>query len=698
MQRRLPWFLVSMSVALPAGARTLTDVSFPVGEARQGALAFARAQRAAFGATDAELSLDRVLPLRGGAVVRLVQTHRGLPVLGAGVAVTIHDQRVVAASGTLAPIALPDVTPRISADRAAATVLRANSTAVVRGRTLAVWAARGVSRLVWALDVRTTEPFGLFRALVDAQEGTFLLAESRLREAKGWVYATSPSQGNPVERALGGLLSTTQLTGEFVETRRCLHEGNDLKCDRKALADADGNYPYQPEAGVEDPFAEVQAYYHVDTFHRWLKETFGFARSRQNQKIMVSVNYHYVPTAGGQARAVGNAFFGDLDGDGVGDLTFGQVQGRDFAYDADVVYHEFTHSVVDETSDLSATVDSLGFNLMPGALNEAFADLMSAMYTGDGVVGEYAGGGSGGIRDLSGTATCDELTGETHQDGLIWGRAHWALFQQTEQKHAVLDLVYRTMVGLGRHATFEEASALLLKLARELYPALVPSIETIHRERGLLSCSRILELRPGSPRRGYVLGTSVIVGGQGVVPAGLQYRIDVPANAHELQIDVVRPHGPLGKSPIGAYIRKGSPVSYTGLKADYDLIKANDVTSITVRRSDETAPLQPGAVYYVLPLNVGSRDSTYEVRASFTLEEGPVGSVARVAQAPAVAGQPVSPSAGSSSDEAQAPASGCAVAPRTSSALETGMLLALFASLAFAVTFAPRRRRASRRR
>ncbi len=344
--------------------------------------------------------------------------------------------------------------------------------------TTSVRRARRVYRSVadkalptWELDVATDRPFGLWRVLVDAHSGEVLRALSTMVQALGSAYATNPKVSLVKQVELLGLAQAEQLTGSYADVQSCGYSGGKVTCERLAQPDQQGNYFYKPEEPkVTDPFSEVHAYYHVDAFHRWMASRFGFARLG-SQRIAVTVNLHSVNSSG-KKQGIANAFFGDINGDGVGDLSFGQGS-KDFAYDADVIYHEFTHSAVDATSDLSAVVDKLGFNMMPAGLNEGFADLMSSAFTNDPKVGDYAGG-SNGIRNLVGaTLTCPkDLSGESHSDGLIWGRLNWAIREKVQNPHDWDAVIYKTMAAVGKHATFADASALLLKVAGATDPTM----------------------------------------------------------------------------------------------------------------------------------------------------------------------------------------------------------------------------------
>ncbi|MFZ9889606.1 MAG: M36 family metallopeptidase, partial [Myxococcota bacterium] len=77
---------------------------------------------------------------------------------------------------------------------------------------------------------------------------------------------------------------------------------------------------------------------------------------------------------------------------------------RDFAYDGDIVFHEFTHAVVHSYLPEFGSLwhDEQGANAESGALNEGWSDYFAASFTGDSATGEYGGaavtGGELGLR------------------------------------------------------------------------------------------------------------------------------------------------------------------------------------------------------------------------------------------------------------------------------------------------------------
>jgi MYXO-CTERM domain-containing protein len=594
-------------VPFPALSKTLTHYDHPlVGEPVQAALTFARTQVGRFGVDRVDLRLLRTIKLKGGLVVRLSQQHQGREVLGAGLSVLILGGRVQALSGTLHPLDQTSGAWQISRAAAQRAVVKAMPTASIRSARKVYRSVARKALPTWELDLATDRPFGLWRVLVDGSSGEVLRALSTMVSALGSAYETNPKISSVKQVELLGLAQVEELSGTYADVQSCGYNGGKVACERLAQPDQQGNYFYKPdEPKVTDPFSEVHAYYHVDAFHRWMASRFGFARPG-DQQIKVNVNLHSVNSSG-KKQGIANAFFGDINGDGVGDLSFGQGN-KDFAYDADVVYHEFTHSAVDATSDLSAVVDKLGFNMMPAGLNEGFADLMSSAFTNDAKVGDYAGG-SNGIRNLVGaTLTCPkDLSGESHADGLIWGRVNWAIRQKVKSPRDWDAVVYKTMAGLGKYASFADATALLLKVASAADPAMAQIAKTELTARGMPDCTRIVPLKQGQSLRGYVMGRSSMPT-LSAVPGPVQYKIEVPSDAEELRIDLVGLH--YGGSYVGAYIRKGEPVDF--IAKAHDFIKANNVASVVLKKGDKDKPLEPGATYYALALNVGNYQAIYQ--------------------------------------------------------------------------------------
>src|SRR5262249_7517194 len=106
----------------------------------------------------------------------------------------------------------------------------------------------------------------------------------------------------------------------------------------------------------------------------------------------------------------------------------------DFAYDADVVSHEFGHAIVQAsiTDGLQGDeADKWGVIPAAAAMNEGLADYVAAARTNDPKIGEYVGDlsgtGEGSLRDLGNTFKCPSLIrGEVHNDSQHFSAALWA--------------------------------------------------------------------------------------------------------------------------------------------------------------------------------------------------------------------------------------------------------------------------------
>jgi len=578
------------------------------------------------GARGATVRFVRADTVPGGHAYRFEQVHGSLPVIDGAATVLVINRRLVALTGDLFDLrkfAAPDLRlGRTMADRA---LVKAMPGARVRHAHRAIWSGQGIlgagqAREVWVMDVITGNPFGLWEIYVDAGSGKILSGRSAMQHANGQVYSTNPVVGQLVTKSLARLDKKDALTGKYAKAQRCnLKNQTTVTCDNLAKADAKGDFIYKPkEPSISDEFAEVQGYSHTDAFHNYLASSFGFKRPGSTQQIDVVVNFHLI-YGSGQPQGYQNAFFGDITGDKKGDLVFGQSS-RDFVYDADVVYHEFTHSAVDATSDLTMSMDSLGANVTPMALNEGFADLFSSMFAGDGVVGDYSK--PGGIRQLKGSASCPKgLTGESHQDGLIWSRSVWAVRSKLNDTKTFDEILYTVMSTLNKTAGFADADKLFRQVAKTKDATLEAKAAAEFKSRGLPTCDRFIPLTENLQRQGYIYGVGSTPG-MAIFPFGYQYKIEVPKDAEELTL-FVKGYGWGGGGSIAAYVRSGKPVDYSYSGSTYDLIKSNTVNTLVIDKNSK-APLVPGSTYYVLPLNAGKQTSVFMITYSAKLKAPPM--------------------------------------------------------------------------
>ncbi len=459
--------------------------------------------------------------------------------------------------------------------------------------------------LAWAVDVASAAPFRQWRVLVDAHSGEVLNTRPMSFDAQGNVFPSNPAESTLTEVTLPGLTSDTELSGEYSYVVSC-DDFDGQTCHAKsshAVPDANGDYLFESDpTSFDDPLAEVQMYYHLDLVSDWFASEVGFAHPQPMQGI---VNFPML-----------NAFFGDADGDGRGDVAFGQGGSIDFAYDADVIYHEYTHSVIGSVTSLGFFgADSYGVTYAPIALNEGSADLFSLILTGDPQLGSYAGSGFGSsaIRDLEADRSCPEdLYGESHKDGEIWGSLGWNIIEAIGPDVS-MQLFYGTVIGwTDANLKYSGAGESLLETAGDLrdaggmttaeYDAVVAAVDAS----GMVGCVRVIPLDDGQKPTLFTqyIGVADLIGH---IPLTAQFSLEVPEGATSLQFKV-RDWNTVYDMGWTVYVRRGENVHYdvaaaAGFEipqiADYDFaVDGDGKGTIALPDPDSGRELVPGETYY----------------------------------------------------------------------------------------------------
>ncbi|HEY3359416.1 MAG TPA: MYXO-CTERM sorting domain-containing protein [Polyangia bacterium] len=664
-----------------SGFRSAAVAGGPLVAAR----AFLRGHGAALGLRDAarELRHAATVATGVGTIVRFTQEVDGVPVYGADLAVAVDAHgRVFLVNSAVQPRPAKLATPLI-ADGAARAAVAARGAVAGKARLVAVPTGAEL-RPCFVVYGRTLRPFGIWDYLVDAQTGDVVRRLSRLRAARGRVYEDSPAQGaGLIDVDLPHLTGAETLTGDYADTYRATMRGNNsVTKDRKAVP-VNGDYLFDPqEHSFTDPFAEVQMYYHVSRIHQWFADTFGFARVGRGADQHIDLFANFATDAGnGQLQPYDNAFYGDLDGDGHGDLTFGQG-GLDFSYDAEVIYHEFTHSVVDEGPKLDGLdIDALGLFLDPGSLNEAFADYFSSTFVGDPILGEYVGqemGQGGAIRRMTDPAgehaSCPgTLSGETHADGVVWARALWDTRSMLDVATAD-QVIWAALQSLNGSTTFTQAARSVTAMARvKLGDAAGAYIEASMAARGLDDCSRIVPVAGDEERTGTVMGQQNF--GNIQVPQSLQYEIKVPADATKVTFSFDKQGYSGGSVTLIPLLRKdqavGVNVSGWNLSYQADFTGQNNrALVLSVDTPDKL--LVPGSAYYLLVTNDSQDDMFFRMHVTLGFTPpAPAKPDGGVAPAPAADAAPAAPDGGTGPAAAGGTGGGCSVsgAPAPAGAL-----------------------------
>jgi MYXO-CTERM domain-containing protein len=551
----------------------------------------------------------------GDKIVRFEQTHLGLPVVGAGAAIRMNARGEHVMSSTALEASLPaSATPTKSASDAAREAQRFTKIGVFAQDAHLVWLpTREGVKLAYA--VVPLVPVGMAtapRIMVDAHTGKVLEARDLVQFLdKARVYETNPTKSPTlVDKDLpmstvGGVLSN-----DFIISQNCIDkqsvkdvsfQGFPLKvhvCDlaTKATADANGDFLYDPiddGTNVEsrrDAFSEVSMYYHASRAYQFFRGLQGDPtaqvvvdkpfRTVSNLQIAHGLFQGDIATAAkpdvpldpmqnaffSPAGGALGAVFTQLYGFSSGAMWFGQGPRRDYSYDGDVVYHEFTHAVVDKTLKLEAWhVDQFGIVDSPGAMNEGLADYFSSALTGDPDVGEYASQDIAPnmkvIRTLANQDACPgAIAGEVHQDSTLFSGGLWEARQTLPEADrakydASLYKAMRTNAGKG-DLGYEDLTNLFLTALETDLPAGAAALEKAMTGRNVLpGCNRAIEYKgapikaPGGVGGFAAPGTANLNGGT-TAPGIVQVTQALPARSKQITLTFTsRPA--TGQSPFG---------------------------------------------------------------------------------------------------------------------------------------------------
>jgi MYXO-CTERM domain-containing protein len=563
----------------------------------------------------------------GDAIVRFEQTHRGLPVIGRGADVRVSARGQTTLTIDVASELPSRTTPTVDAAGAAKEAARFSPIGARPDEAhLVVWASRGgPARLAWVVLPAVPEGVALApRIVVDAETGQVIEARDLVTFATARVYRHNPVS-TPVLEDRELALDPTEglLANDFLVANNCIDRKtikavsffgfnqNIRVCDleQSAVADENDHFAYEPddapgsEGSKSDAYSELSIFYHSAKAYAFFRELQGEPEAQVvvDKPLRLIANLQLPPgvSSGSFATAAdpdkpldpfSNAFFSpkggglgslfnQLYGFDSGALWFGQGPQRDYAYDGDVVYHEFGHAVVDHTLKLGVwTLDARGAIDAPGAMNEALSDYFSSAITGDPRVGEYASqdlmqSPNSVIRDLDNDARCPtSLIGQVHHDSLVFSGPLWQARESLPEGDrrkldAALYKAMRTNAG-SPDLTFGELGALFLATLETDFPAGKVALEKALTERGILpTCERILPFRgapvtaPKTQIGGFVAPGTPTVGVTGLAPGVVQIEAPLPAGSTHVVVTFgSRSSGGGGGSQFGGETKPYTPV------------------------------------------------------------------------------------------------------------------------------------------
>ncbi|RIK91590.1 MAG: hypothetical protein DCC71_25020 [Proteobacteria bacterium] len=292
-----------------------------------------------------QLPVRRVESIDGGELVQLYQTFDGVPVFGAGLVIGLRGEgreagRAVFAAGNLLPAVQRglDLLPAVQREKAVAAAVErlGRAPADVRGAPrLQIFAGtvareQSAARLVWAVAVGGE---GVpFEVLIDAHDGTEVFRHALAETDSGFDgYSADFEESN------GGTMDDTN----------CF--------DPTTMDDWIGDETGLVPSYHGDPHA-VDTWWNVRNTYAYYHDQLG-RHSWDGDGDTITTYLHVGRDNAGHAHGCGMEF---------GDRFIA----------LDIAAHEFTHGVISHTSNLIYAGQS-------GAINESFADVMSAMADGN---------------------------------------------------------------------------------------------------------------------------------------------------------------------------------------------------------------------------------------------------------------------------------------------------------------------------
>ncbi len=433
----------------------------------------------------------RVAVPGGGAIHRFSQRVGGLPVFGgeAVVASPASGAPILVADQTFAGIDGDDPDAAISRGQAISAALEATNSSSLRAPARAKLGIDPKSgRMAWELSLPSGKPLADFLVIVDARSGATLSSRDLLWNASGTASLFNP---NPVVQQAGysGLKDSKDKDSDLLTSlllpvtlpnitsaRGCL-KGiyADARLGKKAKAVCSPNADFTGLTRADNEFEAVMSYFHVDRTRAYV-DSLGLSKPLRSKPQKVRANG--IPDD--------NSFYSSM----TESMTLG-TGGVDDGEDADVIVHEYGHSLQDQA------VKNYGRTVDAASIGEGFGDYlaaaMSALTTGgsefdacifdwDGV--SYSSTGCGRRADRSFTlkkaeAACFE---EIHCLGEVWSSTLSELRQTLGVDEAGVSVMDRVTLEsnfmLTKGASFKSAAKALLAADQLLYAgAHVPAIQ-----------------------------------------------------------------------------------------------------------------------------------------------------------------------------------------------------------------------------
>lgn len=418
----------------------------------------------------ADLALVRTVESPLGLHYAFAQTYKGVPVHGAEVSVHYdRNGRVVAVNNLYLPaIELHSVEPLIAGDEAIDTarfrVAPLRNPQFAGEAELVIIDHEGAPRLAWRVVTPTFRE--TWQAFVDAHTGAILGSPTdinRYVNGSGQIFNVSAvvaTQNNTLRdnndaasavpssaystAVLQGLAGNGYLDGTYASSnktkKRAFNAGNVFNFNRSQVG-----------------FSETMGYYFIDTAQRYI-QSLGFTNVNNRQQVF---------SANGTTQD--NSFYSPS----TKQLTFG-TGGVDDAEDAEVILHEYGHSIQDNQKP------GFGSGNEAGAMGEGFGDYWGASVGAQTSAGfqdacimdwdatSYSSANPPCLRRLDTNKHYPQsVVGQVHADGEIWSGALWQIRGAIGAAKADKVILQHHFL-VNANATFNQAANALVTAAINL--------------------------------------------------------------------------------------------------------------------------------------------------------------------------------------------------------------------------------------
>ena len=397
---------------------------------------------------DVQYEVGRVLEDNGTTHIRFDQVVDGIKVFGKTIKVHVNiDGSVSYVTSDIAPEVVATKSDFVLSNDEAVTAAMADlkmDESGLRGDVAvekAYFSVRSGTPAVWVVKIPSEKPLGDWELHINAATGKVMSRRNHmqfLEKGAGTVYRTNPLKAGPGQVSLINMDKKSALKGPYV------YAFND---DVDEASERDGKYHYDIKS---THFDEVNVFYHLNVIHDYFKSVHGFSGLDKTMKATVHYGENY-----------DNAYFSPW----TGSFAFGDGNRlNDLAREAAVIYHEYTHAVTGNIVNMVYSGES-------GAMNEGFSDYFGCVLTDDSKLGEWSVAKMNRpyMRWLEDTVHYPEdIEGEVHADGKIWGCVCWDLLKEVGEKTAS-KLLHKCRYYLSYRSTFADGLRGVIEADKQLF-------------------------------------------------------------------------------------------------------------------------------------------------------------------------------------------------------------------------------------